>query len=135
MMPVHGAPPDEFPPIDILLVDDDSDLREATANILEDSGYRVATAVNGLACLEWLRDAEHPPSLILLDLMMPVMDGWQFRVEQLKDRALAAIPVVVLSAMVNNSMHEGVEALQKPVKLKVLLALVARYCGKNSLAS
>ena len=116
-------------PIEILLVEDDSDLREATAGALEDSGYRVATAVNGLEGLEWLREAEHPPSLILLDLMMPIMDGWQFRIEQRKDPALATIPVVILSAMVNASTLDGDEAMQKPVKLKSLLALVARYCG------
>ena len=116
-------------PIEILLVEDDSDLREATASALEESGYRVATAVNGLEGLEWLRDTEHRPLLILLDLMMPIMDGWQFRIEQRKDPALAAIPVVILSAMVNASMHDGDEAMQKPVKLKSLLALVARYCG------
>jgi CheY-like chemotaxis protein len=115
--------------IDVLLVEDDGDLRDAMADTLEESGYSVAAVSNGLECLEWLREADRPPSLILLDLMMPVMDGWQFRVEQLKDPKLAAIPVVILSAMASPAVNDNVEHLKKPVKLQPLLALVARYSG------
>jgi CheY-like chemotaxis protein len=115
--------------IDVLLVEDDGDLRDAMADTLEESGYSVAAVANGLECLEWLREAPRPPSLILLDLMMPVMDGWQFRVEQLKDPRLARIPVVILSAMASPAVSDDVEHLKKPVKLQPLLALVARYSG------
>lgn len=117
---------------DILLVEDDGDLRDAMADTLEESGYSVAAVSNGLECLEWLREAERPPSLILLDLMMPVMDGWQFRIEQLKDPKLAGIPVVILSAMASPAGNDGVEHLKKPVKLQPLLALVARYSGAGA---
>lgn len=114
----------------ILLVEDDSDLREAMTDMLEESGYRTVAVANGLECMEWLREAEQLPLLILLDLMMPVMDGWQVRTEQLKDERLAPIPVVILSAMATPGVSDGVESLQKPVKLAKLLSLVARYCGE-----
>src|SRR4051794_28574938 len=81
----------------ILVVDDDPDLRDTLGQILEDEGYSVAAASNGREALAYLR--ERPaPSLILLDLMMPVMDGWQFRSEQRLDSVLAKIPVLVISA-------------------------------------
>ena len=80
----------------ILVVEDDSTTRLAMKTLLEAAGYRVACAANGREALDHLRQAE-PPFLILLDLAMPVMDGWQFRREQQEDPALAAIPVVVLS--------------------------------------
>lgn len=115
--------------VDILLAEDDCDLREAMADTLQDSGYSVAAVANGLECLEWLREAERPPSLILLDLMMPVMDGWQFRIEQLKDPRLAAIPVVILSAMESPALSANVPYLKKPVKVQPLLDVVARYSG------
>jgi len=118
--------------IDVLLVEDDGDLRDAMADTLEESGYSVAAVANGLECLEWLREAPQPPSLILLDLMMPVMDGWQFRIEQLKDPKLAGIPVVILSAMASPAVNDDVEHLKKPVKLQPLLALVARYSGAGT---
>lgn len=83
--------------IRILIVEDDADIREDLADLLRTEGYEVLTAENGLAAREWLRSARVLPELILLDLMMPVMDGWHFRSYQLLDAALARIPVVVLS--------------------------------------
>jgi len=114
---------------DILLAEDDDDLREAMTDTLMDAGYRVAAVANGLDALEWLRGAEAPPALILLDLMMPVMDGWRFREEQRSDPKAALVPVVILSAMRNPAASQGVEFLEKPVKVQPLLAVVARYCG------
>jgi CheY-like chemotaxis protein len=113
----------------VLLVEDDIDVREAVADTLEEAGYHVHPARNGQEALALLRGGSLRPCLILLDLMMPVMDGWQFREEQLRDPALAGIPVVALSA------HGGIDAidaaahLRKPVELHTLIDTVARFCG------
>jgi CheY-like chemotaxis protein len=115
-------------PIDILLVEDDPDLRDAMTDVLERGGHRTKAASNGLEALEWLQETARPPALILLDLMMPVMDGWQFREEQLKDPRLAPIQVAVLSAR-SDALDAGVTHLRKPIQAKALLAFVARHCG------
>jgi CheY-like chemotaxis protein len=81
----------------VLVVDDDQPLREAVVEALEEEGLAVSCCAHGLAALSALR-AGLRPDVILLDLMMPVMDGWAFREEQLRDPALASIPVVVLTA-------------------------------------
>lgn len=120
------------PSVDIMLVEDDGDVREALTDRLEAAGYRIAAFQNGLDALEWLRGAGHAPQLILLDLMMPVMDGWQFREEQLKDAALAVIPLVVLSARSEPVGGPVVEQLPKPIKAKDLLLVVARHCGPRT---
>jgi len=85
-------------PDPILLVDDEDDTLDATIALLTSQGYEVVGANSGPTALALLRDAAVRPFVILLDLNMPGMDGWQFRAELLCDRALAAIPVVVLSA-------------------------------------
>ena len=82
----------------ILLIDDDPDTREQLAEILREAGYLVATARNGLEGLEKLK-TDYAPCVILLDLMMPVMNGWQFRAKQLSEPELAQLPVIVLSAV------------------------------------
>src|SRR5690606_13804277 len=79
----------------ILVVEDDQDIRESVVEILEDEGHRVSAAADGREALERLQRAQPRPDLILLDLMMPVMNGFQFREEQLKRPELAGIPVVV----------------------------------------
>ena len=122
------------PSIDILLAEDDQPLRDAMTELLNDAGYSVEAVSNGRDALDWLHDSPTPPKLILLDLMMPVMDGWQFLDEQQKSPRNAAIPVVVLSA--NGSFagrSESIPFLRKPVALKPLLAVVRRYC-ESSLA-
>ena len=81
----------------IFLVDDDGPLREALAEALLEDGHRVVQCQNGAEALGRLRKGERP-DLILLDLMMPVMDGWQFREAQLGDERLADIPVIVITA-------------------------------------
>jgi CheY-like chemotaxis protein len=114
----------------ILLVEDDPDVRDALAEVLADEGYLVAVAENGLEAVERL-SAHEPPAVILLDLMMPVMDGYEFRRLQLADPRLASIPVICISAGV---MDERVEAMQltaafkKPVDLKALLGRIRRCC-------
>ncbi|WP_373047086.1 response regulator [Vulgatibacter sp.] len=81
----------------VLVVDDDFDIRDTLRELLEIEGFRVAIAANGREAIEQLRNGVSP-RLILLDLMMPEMSGWEFRSEQLRDPALAEIPVVILSA-------------------------------------
>ena len=81
----------------ILVVDDDADIRDSVAEVLEDAGYRVQQAANGREALDYLQASAYP-CIILLDLMMPVMDGPQFRAAQQSKPTLAGIPVVVISA-------------------------------------
>lgn len=119
-------------PVDILLAEDDDDLREAMLETLVDAGYRVVAVHNGQEALTWLHQAEALPSLILLDLMMPVMDGWQFREAQRKDPKASSIPVVVLSAMGTHATIEAVEYLKKPTKVAPLIAVVERFCGPRA---
>ncbi|MEO7095570.1 MAG: response regulator [Polyangiales bacterium] len=108
-------------------MEDDCDLREVLLDVLADAGYHAVGAANGLEALRWLREAQPLPSAILLDLMMPIMDGWHFREEQLKDPLLAAIPVATLSATRNVAMDDVVH-LKKPVDLPSLHAFAARHC-------
>ena len=117
----------------ILVVDDDDDIRRSVVETLEDEGYRVVTARNGQEALDLLRNSLPAPSLILLDLMMPVMDGRQFRAEQLKDPALAPIPVVLVTAHAF-ATQEARELtphghLEKPFELRDLLKIAERFCG------
>ena len=121
-------------PATILVVEDDFDIRLVMQLALEGEGYRVVTAGDGQEALEHLRSNELP-SLILLDLMMPRMDGTDFRAVQRQDPALAGIPVVVLSAdtrINEKAVAIGVESiLRKPIDLDALLELVQRYCGQS----
>ncbi|HEX9307570.1 MAG TPA: response regulator [Anaeromyxobacter sp.] len=117
----------------ILLVEDDTALRSALAELLEERGFEVACACDGLEALEalWGRPA---PSVILLDLVMPVMDGWAFRAEQRRHPRLAAIPTVVLSATLypDRRALDGfppAAALSKPFDLDRLVATVHRLCA------
>ncbi len=115
----------------VMVVDDDQDIREIISEVLSDAGYSVVTASNGAEALELLEGGR--PSLILLDLNMPVMDGAAFRRAQREDAALAAIPTVVMSAvhqMLERIADLGVnDALAKPVSLRQLMQVVERYCG------
>jgi CheY-like chemotaxis protein len=115
----------------ILIVDDDDDVRNAVAEVLEDGNYRALRASNGEAALEQLRTVTPRPCVILLDMMMPVMDGTQFRARQQSDEALRQIPVVVLSAHTDATRSANMAAvafLKKPVDLGELLQIVERYC-------
>jgi len=114
----------------ILIVEDDTDLREMMAQLLTLEGYAAETVANGFDALEYL-DRGHRPELILLDLMMPVMDGWEFRRRQRANPAVADVPVVVLSALDQSravDLAATDEILKKPLDFDRLLALVRRYC-------
>jgi len=123
----------------ILVVEDEFSQREALAEVLSRLGYEVQCAANGSEALELMRHSESLPGLILLDLMMPVMDGWEFRVEQRKDRALAEVPVVVLSALddtAQKTLKDGAAAfLSKPLHWQALLPAVERFLRNNSAAA
>lgn len=112
----------------ILLVDDDADIRDTLSEFLQDEGYEVLCAQNGREALEHLR---RPPSpcVILLDLSMPVMDGLEFRVEQMKDPSLAAIPVVIVTAGKQlRDVPAELPVVPKPPNLDKLMSLIRRYC-------
>ncbi|MGC4122157.1 MAG: response regulator [Myxococcales bacterium] len=117
----------------VLIVDDDADIRWSLEFVLEDGGYRVTTAANGAEALRSLRSGGPLPDVILLDLRMPVMDGQQFRETQLRDPALAHVPVVALSGdadLAARSRAMGIERfLLKPVNLDRLLTELGRYCA------
>ncbi|HVX93287.1 MAG TPA: response regulator [Polyangia bacterium] len=116
----------------ILVIEDDVDILRAVVQVLEDEGHTVRAAENGRAALALLRAPDAGlPCVILLDLMMPVMDGWAFRAEQLRDPALAHIPVIVLTADGNAAekaaLMNGAGALRKPVELLTLLAAIQPF--------
>lgn len=116
----------------VMIVDDDIDICLTMQIALETYGYGVAIAHDGEEALRALATGELP-CLIILDLMMPGMTGPQFRAAQLRDPALAAIPVLVLSGdykVDERTAELGVEALSKPIQLPELLAKVERCCGR-----
>src|SRR6267142_1094926 len=96
----------------ILIVEDDEDVLESIIAFLLVNVYSVASAGNGREALDYLRDAP-APDLIITDLAMPVMDGRQFRREQLKDARLAAIPMLVITAMADRIHIDASEILLK----------------------
>lgn len=118
----------------VLLVEDDLDIRETLAAVFEEEGYEVTSAPNGSAALGALASGP-PPAVILLDLMMPVMDGWQFHAELQKVVELAAIPIIVLSADGRPEKAATINAaghLRKPVDIVELLEMVERICARAS---
>jgi CheY-like chemotaxis protein len=115
----------------ILVVDDDAEIRETIVELLRERGYEASGAGDGIEALDTLR-SRSPWCLILLDLMMPNMDGWQMRREQLADPVLSAIPVVVVSAttdvpQVATSLR-AVDYVTKPARLTQLIEAVERHC-------
>jgi len=118
--------------LSVLIVDDEKDLRESVSDLLLARGYVVAAAEDGQAALDMLRDGTCKPDVILLDLMMPGMNGWQFRNEQLRDPELASIPVVVITATRNLREIRADDMLNKPVKPEELVAVVDRWGRRDS---
>ena len=114
-----------------MIVDDDTDICMTMQITLEAYGYRTTTASDGAEALHML-ETDEAPCLILLDLMMPGMNGQQFREAQLRNPAFAEIPVVVMSGdyrVKERAAEMGVEGLGKPIELPVLLAKVEEFCG------
>jgi CheY-like chemotaxis protein len=120
-----------MPTPSILIVEDDEAVREALVALLEGAGYRVVEAGDGAEALARLRAADRV-GLILLDLMMPIMNGWEFRDHQRRDPALAEIPVVIVTAdhgaAAKAAAAGAAGCLLKPFEVPELLDLVERYC-------
>jgi CheY-like chemotaxis protein len=112
---------------EILIVDDDTDTRELLQEILHLRGYRPTVCANGDEALTHLRTSR-PPSLILLDLHMPVMTGYEFRAAQREDRALARVPVIVMTSdkEIDQEALGGVQVIPKPFRADQLLTAIQR---------
>jgi CheY-like chemotaxis protein len=113
----------------VLVVDDDDDIRESFRDLLERNGHAVAEARNGSEAISYLR-SEPTPSLVLLDLMMPILNGWQVLEVLESEGWLATLPVTVISAVAEaGSLPPGVRMLRKPVTGRSVLAEVAAACS------
>ena len=116
----------------ILVVDDDREIRETLVEVLGDCGYTAVGAADGEEALAQLRDPDDGWCVVLLDLMMPNMDGRQFRRCQIDDPDLAKIPVVIVSA--TNDVEKAASDLDvaahltKPINLRRLVQMVERFC-------
>ena len=117
----------------VMIVEDDPEIRRLVHTVLEKHAYSVLEAPHGRAALSLL--AQEPlPGVILLDLYLPVMDGWEFREAQLRDARLAAIPVVVISAAADVLIEplDAEQVMKKPLDIHHLLRIVAGYCPPDS---
>jgi CheY-like chemotaxis protein len=113
----------------VLIVDDDFRIRALMARLLETSGFTAVEAANGKEALELLR--ERRPCVILLDLQMPIMDGWEFRRQQVADPAIADVPVICVTGYYDASdlfRRAGVRCFTKPVQLSALLNAIREIC-------
>jgi CheY-like chemotaxis protein len=106
---------------EVLLVDDDANFRAVVGEVLKAEGCSIREAADGREALRLLR--HHVPQLILVDLMMPTMNGWDLYAELGRDERLARVPVAIISAIAGMRPH-GAQALGKPIRLAPLLALI-----------
>src|ERR1700690_1314554 len=114
----------------VLVIDDHAEIRSSLREVLTDEGYEVACVGNGREALDHLKAASPRPCVILLDLMMPVMDGWQFRKEQKLGPEVADIPLVVITATGKRPvLVDASELVMKPLDLNRLFEAIERYCG------
>lgn len=111
----------------ILVVDDDADCREMLSDLLSGQGYTVACAENGREALDYINASI--PSLMILDLMMPVMSGWELLARQKADPRLESLPVIVVSASGLAKDIEAEAVLPKPVDFKALMNVVKQNCS------
>lgn len=111
----------------ILIVDDDAQGREALADLLTNEGYAVICAENGRQALDYLSGSP-PPALIILDLMMPVMSGWEFRARQKLDARLESLPVVVMTASELVHDIDADAVVRKPFDFGALMSVVKQNC-------
>lgn len=115
----------------ILVVDDDDDIRSSLQEILAAEGYETLTAKNGAEALKLIR--EHHPSLVLLDIMMPVMDGYEFLEQQRTDSSIAEVPVIVLSAGASlDALSKGIPRIRKPPDLDMLFKAISTHIRPTS---
>ena len=114
----------------ILIVEDDPDVHLTLKECLEMEGYMTVSAYNGLEALRALREADESPCMILLDMMMPEMNGWEFLEKVKTDPKTESIPVVLASAsrVDHDSLHSA-SVIQKPIRLNALLDSVEHFCG------
>jgi CheY-like chemotaxis protein len=118
-------------PRTILLAEDDLDIRDAVQDVLEEIGCDVIPARTGRQALEFLsQDPRSPPDMVILDLMMPLVTGWQVLEAIQRDPALAGIPVVILTAATQDKPSGVAALLQKPFQIQVLLETVQRLLQK-----
>lgn len=117
----------------VLVVDDDPQIRESLCELLDQTGYSVLQAENGRRALDLLKEISRPPFVVLLDMAMPVLDGFQFLEQRAGDPHLRGIPVVVVSGNPRPlDPLEGIEAyLQKPLEPDVLLKIIRRTCDEK----
>jgi CheY-like chemotaxis protein len=115
-------------PKTILIVEDDPDCRDILSDLLYSHGYEVACAENGRLALDYLRLVT--PSLILLDLAMPVMDGREFRRQQKNDPRLESVPTIVMTGSSDISDIDADAAFQKPLNLPALLSTIEQMCPR-----
>jgi two-component system response regulator MprA len=116
----------------VLIVEDAIDIQMLLGRVLESAGFSVSTASNGREALDLLQSSDTTPELIILDIMMPELDGYQFRKEQEKDPRLAEIPVVVMTAWADiesKAMQIGAKGyLKKPfVDIDTILSTVEKF--------
>jgi CheY-like chemotaxis protein len=112
----------------VLVVEDDMGIRESVCQILEDEGFPTVSACNGKEALATLRSMTPLPRLILLDLMMPIMNGWEFYELISRDKSVSSIPVVVMSAQDTDQYSGSLRLLRKPLLLDQLLSTVNEIC-------
>ncbi|HEY2903689.1 MAG TPA: response regulator [Polyangia bacterium] len=120
----------KLPAPEILVVDDDPHVREALADFLIDEGFRVRDAENGADALEQLAAHREQPSLVILDLAMPVMDGYLFLQQLQADQTAASVPVVILSASIDQGgLPDYIVQLRKPIESQALVKTIRGILG------
>ena len=115
----------------VLVVEDQTDFRELLQVVLESEGYETMIATNGAVALDLMRD--RTPDVVLLDLMMPVMDGWTFRQCQLAEPRFANVPVIAVTAIHDAdaiAAQLNLPCLRKPIDIDVVLERVAAACSR-----
>ena len=118
----------------VLVVDDDDGIREALQDLLDDAGFATVGARHGLEALQVLAASSTTPTFILLDLMMPVMDGWAFCDRRRWNRSLREIPIIAISAddISESNRPAGIDAfLPKPIDVDKFASLAARMAGRR----
>ena len=117
---------------EVLIVEDDPEIRTALRDLLADEGCTLVEATNGLQAMEYLKGGSRP-RLIILDLAMPIVNGWEFRIAQRANPAFAEIPVVILSARPEKAADiawmDVVDFFPKPIDVERFLGTVRRYCN------